>query len=185
MSKSLETKRLILREITYEDTEGLFELDSDAEVHRYLGKTLLSNMQQVKPIIDFIRQQYIDYDIGRWAIINKSSNEFIGWCGLKYITEPTNGHINYYDLGYRLIPRFWGKGYASEAAKATLEYGFQEMKLTEIFAIADCRNEKSDRVLKKLGFEITSKFVVESIDHHWYQLNNDRYLDNFDTNLIG
>ena len=56
-----------------------------------------------------IRQQYIDNGIDRWAIINKETNDFIGWTGLKFVTETTNNHINFYDLGYRLIEKYWAK----------------------------------------------------------------------------
>ncbi len=59
----------------------------------------------------FIRNQYLENGIGRWAIISKENNEFIRWTGFKWITEQTNGHKNYYDLEYRLLQENWGKRY--------------------------------------------------------------------------
>ena len=101
-----ETERLILREILPIDVEGLWELDSDPEVHKYLGNNPVTDKEQIVEVINFIRQQYIDNGIGRWAIIDKKTNEFIGWTGLKFVTDTINNHQNYYDLGYRLIKKY-------------------------------------------------------------------------------
>ena len=84
--------------------------------------------------------------MGRWAIHLKSNDEFIGWCGLKHIIEE-----NEIDLGYRLFEKYWGNGYASEAAKATLDYGVNNLKLTNIIARAAKDNVASINVIKKLG----------------------------------
>src|SRR5690606_254622 len=108
------THRLILREILPTDLEGMFELDSDPEVHRFLGNQPVKTMEESKALINYIRQQYIDHGIGRWAITDKQTGEFMGWTGLKFVTKETNNHKDYYDLGYRLIKRFWGKGIATE-----------------------------------------------------------------------
>ena len=117
-----ETERLILREILPTDVEGMYQLDADPDVHKYLGNKPVTSREQTLEVINFIRQQYIDNGIGRWAIINKKSNEFLGWTGLKLVTDETNHHKNYYDLGYRLIKKYWGKGIATESACASLDY---------------------------------------------------------------
>src|SRR6476660_5829932 len=114
-----ETERFILREILPTDVDGFFELDSDPDVHRYLGKNPVKDKNQIVNTIAFIRQQNADNGIGRWAIVDKNTNEFIGWAGLKWVTEFTNKHKNYYDLGYRLRKKFWGKGIATETAIAS------------------------------------------------------------------
>ncbi len=90
-----ETDRFILREILITDIDGMFELDSDPEVHRYLGNSPVTDKEQIATVIKYIRQQYIDYGIGRWAIIDKDRNDFIGWAGLKFVTDLTNNHKNY------------------------------------------------------------------------------------------
>src|SRR5690606_32498264 len=100
MKTYLETDRLILREIVSKDVDGMFELDSDHEVHKYLGNNPVKNKEEARKNIDFIRQQYIENKIGRWAVVERSSNQFIGWAGLKLIKETINNHIDYYDLGY-------------------------------------------------------------------------------------
>jgi RimJ/RimL family protein N-acetyltransferase len=165
-----ETERLILREILPEDAKGIFELDSDKEVHKFLGNNPINTLEKAQEIIQFIRQQYIDNGIGRWAVIEKKTGNFLGWAGLKLIREPINNHYNYYDLGYRFIRQYWGQGFASETAKASLEYGFGRLKLNEIFAIANCENLNSKRVLEKVGFKFTEVFDHEGVKHDWYRL---------------
>ncbi|HET7116151.1 MAG TPA: GNAT family N-acetyltransferase [Hanamia sp.] len=71
-----ETERLILREILPTDVEGMYELDADPEVHKYLGNKPVTSREKTVDVINFIRQQYIDNGTGRWAIIDKKSNEF-------------------------------------------------------------------------------------------------------------
>jgi ribosomal-protein-alanine N-acetyltransferase len=165
-----ETSRLLLREIVPSDKAGLFEMDSDPEVHRYLGNQPVTSLQQIEEVIVHIRRQYADYGIARWAVIEKSSNAFIGWAGLKFITEPINGHVEYYDLGYRFMRKHWGKGFASEAAGACVLYGFETLQLQMICAITDSGNHASKNVLRKNGFECTGTFDLEEVPHDWFQL---------------
>lgn len=102
----VETDRLILRELLPQDELGMFELDSDPEVHRFLGNQPIKDIERIREVITFVRQQYVDNGIGRWAMVEKHTNQFIGWTGLKLVKEEFNHHINYYDLGYRLIRKF-------------------------------------------------------------------------------
>ncbi|NII81438.1 MULTISPECIES: GNAT family N-acetyltransferase [unclassified Pedobacter] len=104
-----KTERLILRELIPTDAEGMFEMNSDPEVHLYLGNKPVKSIEQSIAEIEFIRKQYIENGIGRWAVIEKATGNFVGWSGLKLIKEITNNHVNYYDLGYRFSKRFWGK----------------------------------------------------------------------------
>jgi len=116
----IETDRLILRELTADDASGMFEMDSNPEVHRYLGNKPVTSIEQSIRDIEFVRRQYRENGIGRWAVILKSTGQFIGWSGLKLITEPVNGQTNYYDVGYRFIKKHWGNGYATESAKTAI-----------------------------------------------------------------
>ena len=113
----------------------------------------------------------IDNGIGRWAIIEKNTNNFIGWTGLKLVTELTNNHVNYYDLGYRLIKSYWGKGYATESANASLHYAFEELKLKEVFAITDIRNLSSKNVLEKAGLKFIETFDHNGVEHNWFNIS--------------
>ena len=165
-----ETDRLILRELLPTDAEGMFEMDGDPEVHLYLGNKLAKSIEQSIAEIEFIRKQYIENGIGRWAVIEKATGNFVGWSGLKLIKESTNSHINYYDLGYRFSKRFWGKGYATETAIAARDYGFNELNLNEIIGIADIDNLGSIHVLEKVGLKRISIFDYHGIKHHWMKI---------------
>ncbi len=175
MEINLETKRLIIREIVNEDLDGMYELDSDPDVHKYLGNKPVRSKREIIESIDFIRGQYTDNGIGRWAIIYKATNEFIGWTGLKYVTNSTNGHINYYDLGYRLIKRYWGQGIATESALPSLKYAFDKLSANEVFAMAECENIGSNKILRKLGLRFVEVFDYEGIKHNWYKIKKEEF----------
>ena len=78
----IETDRLILREITADDAPAMFDLDSDPEVHRYLGNHPVLHIREIETIITHIRRQYAENGIGRWAVVDKETGEFAGWSGL-------------------------------------------------------------------------------------------------------
>lgn len=86
------------------------------------------------------------------------------------IKELTNGHQNYHDLGYRFLKRYWHKGYATEAAQAAIIYGFDELNIPVIYAIADLNNSGSRKVLERSGFRYVNTFNYDTAPHAWYEL---------------
>lgn len=157
-----ETKNLLLREIVIEDTGHMFRLDSNPLVHKYLGNTPINCMGKARAYIDYIRMQYEKYGIGRWAAIEKSSGNWIGWTGLKMnFEEEMNGHQNYYDIGYRFMPAYWGKGYATESSIAARDYFFEKFPAKKLCGIADLGNVASCRVLEKIGLDRKENFKYE------------------------
>lgn len=171
----IETERLLIRELVPTDVEGMFDLDSNPEVHQYLGKQPVQSKEEAIGVLNFIRQQYSDHGIARWAMVDKKTGDFIGWTGFKYITDLTNNHVNYYDLGYRLRQKYWGMGIATEAAMACLEYGFNQLGFQEVFATADCENAGSNNILTKLGFTRIETFDLDGEPHHWYRLDKTEF----------
>lgn len=170
MNTLLETPRLIFRELQIEDATSMFELDSNAEVHRYLGNTPVKSKEESEKIIQFIRKQYVDNGLGRWALIEKASGAFMGWAGLKLVKEEINGHKDFYDLGYRLMPQYWGKGYATEAGKALVNYAFETLQIKNVFAFVDAENAASIKVLQKSGLHCESQFEYEGQKHLWFHV---------------
>jgi [ribosomal protein S5]-alanine N-acetyltransferase len=170
-----ETNRLLLRELLPEDVDGLFEMDCDPEVHRYLGNNPIQTKEQAAEMIQFIRQQYIDNGIGRWAMIDKQTNNFLGWAGLKLMTEPINNHINYLDLGYRLMRKYWGLGIATEAARASLAYAFDKLPAKEVYAITEIGNTASNNVLLKAGLHFIEPFDYKEFKLNWYKIDRDTF----------
>ena len=172
MKKSIETERLLLRELELSDAEGMFELDSNPNVHLFLGNKPVKHIDESIHQIKNIQQQYIDFGIGRWAVILKETNEFLGWFGIKFITNEINNHKNFYEIGYRFIERHWGKGYATEAGKAFVDYAFNEMKVEALYAYADAGNKDSRKILEKLGLQYINSFEYEGESEVWYELKN-------------
>ncbi len=170
-----ETERLIIRELLPEDATGMFKMDSDPAVHRYLGNDPVKDIEQIHNVISFIRQQYVDNSIGRWAVIEKESGEFIGWTGLKLMRETVNNHTNYYDFGYRFVKSSWGKGYATETAAPSLQYGFDVLQADAIYAMADEVNTASRRVLQKAGLQFIEMFDYEDTQHAWYKITREEF----------
>ena len=171
MKTSIETERLLLRELLPTDDAGMFELDSNPEVHIYLGNKPVKSIEESREAIANIRQQYLENGIGRWAVILKETGEFIGWSGLK-LEKNVNGHETFYDLGYRFIQKHWGKGYAFETAKAFVDFGFSEMKLPVINAYADFDNLNSRKVLEKVGMKFVNSFELDRTEEAWYEIKN-------------
>ncbi len=128
--------------------QDFFVLDSNPKVHTFLGNNPIKTLQESETMILNILQHYKTYGIGQLALIDKESNLFIGWSGLKYEVN-LRKEFNYYDLGYRLKQKIWEKGYASEAALASLNYGFKDLKLKEICSAADTNHIASNTILKK------------------------------------
>lgn len=146
MKIRIETDRLYLREFIIEDAQLIIDLNSDIDVTRYTGDGPVKDIEEAKRILtDIIFPQYKN-NIGRWAVHLKSNHEFIGWCGLKYLAETDE-----IDLGYRFFKMHWGKGYATESAKAVVKYGVNVLKIQNIIARAAKENKASIHVIKKLG----------------------------------
>lgn len=166
----IETKRFILRELDDLDEADLFEMDSDPEVHVYIENNPVKSMDEIRHAIVFLKKQYKENGIARWAVVDKVTDECVGWCGLKYFREPLNGHVHFYELGYRFKKKHWGKGYATETASAVVEYGFKHLAVDTIYAITHPDNVNSKHVLSKLGFHYVEQFDYDGDPTDWFEL---------------
>lgn len=168
MNIIFETERLLFREFTTDDAQLIYELNSDPEIIKYVHELPTIDLKMaLANITERIMPQYIKYGYGRWAVFLKGSMEFIGWCGLKY--RPERNEI---DLGYRFKQAYWGKGYATEAALATLQYGFRSLRIPLITAMAHIENTASLKVIEKCGMHFQRFEEVESCPVKTYNLSN-------------
>lgn len=142
----IETERLQLREFTLDDAEHMYRLNQDPDVIRYTGDGPFLSIADAH---DFLRayDAYERHGMGRLAVLRREDEQWLGWCGLKY--HPEQDAV---DLGFRFMREHWGQGYATEAGKGCLEYGFNCLKREEIIAHLVKVNFASFRVLEKLGF---------------------------------
>jgi len=175
-SFQIETENLILRHLKPSDLERMYELDSNPIVHKYLGNKPNTSKLQSEKDIAFNIQQHIDRGIARWAAIEKSSGEFIGWSGLRLNNDLTfNNKTNFYDVGYRFIPRYWGRGYAAESSIVALDYFFNTMNKDLLVGVAEVKNIASNRVLGKIGLDFINEFNINAVKANWYELKKENY----------
>ncbi len=151
-----ETPRLILRQFIEEDASLIYQLNSDPEVLKFVHEPLLENENHAKKIIENIILPQYKNNLGRWAVHTKIDNAFIGWCGLKYL--PGAGIT---DLGYRFLKHTWGKGFATEAARYTLLYGFRNLHIDVITGRAHIENIASQKVMEKIGMNYITDEIVD------------------------
>jgi ribosomal-protein-alanine N-acetyltransferase len=170
MGNVIKTERLQLREFTQEDAPGFYELNLDPEVLRYTGDKPFASLAEAE---DFIRN-YENYErdgFGRWSVFLKETGEYIGFCGLNY--RPAMDEI---DLGFRFRRAYWGKGYATEAARASLLHGFQVYNLGRIVARAMRANTASHRVIQKLGMRFEKEFSEHGEVWYQYEITREEFL---------
>ena len=152
MKQILETDRLFLREFDSNDSKNFYELNQNPNVVKFTGDKPFINILEAKSFLE----NYKDYKsngFGRWAVIDKSNSEFLGWCGLKY-----NPELNETDIGFRFFENYWNKGFATESAKACIEYGFEKLNLKFIVGRAMAENIASIKVLEKIGLRYEKEF---------------------------
>lgn len=163
----IETERLILRRFKSGEGQLIYTLNEDPEVTRYTGDPVRDLAHANEVLDQVILPQYALYNHGRWAVHTKPGMEFIGWCGLKY--RPERDEV---DLGYRFIKTAWGKGYASEAAMASINYGFEKLGLRRIVGRAMPGNIASLKVLEKCGMRFVGEELVDGHPAVTYELTS-------------
>ena len=170
MKTLIETERLLLREITLNDTAKMFKLHSNPDVQKYTGEPMIESKEEMEQAIQARVGNYAKYGYGRWATFLKDGMQFIGWAGLAYLPE-----FDEIDLGYRFLPTYWGMGFATEASHAILTYGFDTLKLKRIIAIAMKGNKASIRVMEKVGmkFDKLAPYEPGGEDVVWYWCNKE------------
>ncbi|WP_406637686.1 GNAT family N-acetyltransferase [Amycolatopsis sp. WGS_07] len=159
--KFLETDRLLLRQFTEADMENLVQLDSDPRVMRFLAGEPTPRAEIEHKVLPAILQDYEKGPAGRWAAIERASSEFIGWISLD---PPEDGSTTELELGYRLMAKAWGKGYATEGARAAIHKGFTELGTRRVWAQTMAVNTPSRRVMERAGLRYVRTFHVEFDD---------------------
>jgi len=167
--KILETSRLYLREITIDDAETAYQLNSDPEVIKFTGDESFESIDDARNFLEKY-DHYKKYGFGRWAVINKTNDEFLGWCGLKYTVE-----FDEFDIGFRLFKKNWNKGFTTEAAKACLDLGFSKFKMETIVGRAMKANIASIKVLEKIGLVYYKDYDFDGQAGVIYKIENKNF----------
>ncbi len=152
----VETERLIIRQFDEQDIDALYEMNRDPKILTYIPTEPFTDISQAQALyFDVVLPNYEKYGYGRWAIYHKKDAQVIGFCGPKYIDE-----MDEVEIGYRLLPKYWGAGIATEAFQSIIpvlhKYGINEVVSLILFG-----NEASESVAKKSGliFREQSRFM--------------------------
>ena len=172
MKVFLETPRLILRQLTDDDVDNLYLLDNDPEVMRFISGGVTSSYETIQDVfLPNVLSYYEKYDkLGFWAVIEKSTQEFIGWivlrpeshfCFAKLLNAVEDNAL---ELGYRWRKISWNKGYATEASLAIINKTLALENCFKIIAWALPENTASIRVMEKLGMRLQAKYTLTAAD---------------------
>ncbi len=150
----LETKRLILRYLSMEDLDELFQLYRDPEIRRYFPEGVLTR-EETKEELEWHRNGHPKYpELGLWATVHKETGKFIGRCGLLPWEIDNKLEI---EIAYLLDKSFWHQGLATEAAQGILKYGFEKLNLSRLICLIDPENIASQRVAERIGMTLERK----------------------------
>jgi len=168
-----ESERLLFRKILLSNAKDLFLIRTNDDVMQYLDVVRFESIGDAEKWIYSVSESY-DNETGiMWGIVEKLSNSFVGYFGFwRMIPEHCRAEI-----GYALKPEYWGKGYMYETINRMVRFGFDEMKLHSIEANVNPANEKSKRVLEKIGFKMEAYFREN------YLFNN-KFLDSIIYSLL-
>jgi len=145
----LQTDRLNLRWLEPADADFILRLTNEPSWLQYIGDKGIRSLEDAeKYILNGPRAMYHDLGFGLWLVALRENAESIGICGL--IKRDTLEDV---DIGFALLPEYWNKGYAFEAAAGTMQYARDSLKISRVAAITSLDNESSGKLLVKLGFQ--------------------------------
>ena len=169
----IETARLLLRMFTIDDLEDLSRIYADADVMRYLSGHPLTK-EETASWLNYFLAGWEQYGFGWWALTLKERGKLIGHCGLQFIHVTPDVEVT-----YGIEKAYWRRGLASEAAGACLRYGFEELRLDRIYALADPGNVGSHRVMERVGMSYDkTEYYKDNFyegDLIYYSISLDQY----------
>ena len=159
----LHTRRLLLRVWQPEDLEPLAAMNADPEVMRYIADGSVHSREQSVATFDRLRRHWAEMGFGLFALRLRETGEFAGWAGLavpRFLPEI----LPAVEIGWRVPRALWGRGLATEAARAVLEFGFVQVGLDRVVSICRVENRASARVMEKLGMRLDRETRVPKLD---------------------
>jgi RimJ/RimL family protein N-acetyltransferase len=167
---SIETARLLLRPFTEEDVDPLYHILGQGDVLRYFPNPEPPSQERVHTFVQRQLAHWEEHGYGWWAVQPHQQQELVGWCGLQFLPETEETEV-----GYLLGRASWGQGWATEAARASLRYGFEELGVTSIVGIVHPENMPSRRVLEKLGMSLVNRAQYFGMDVCRYMIERGVY----------
>lgn len=163
----IETERLLLRGWRDEDVEPYARICADPEVTRFIGSGATLTREQSEEQISRFVQHWEERGFGLWVAEEKASGALVGFIGLAHLEDWTEGRHES-EVGWRLNRSFWGRGLATEGAKASVRYGFEMLGLETIISIIQPENTPSRRVAEKAGLTLSGETLWRNNEVVWY-----------------
>ena len=163
----IDTERLQMREFTLDDADAVFEFSTNTDVTRFTGDdgTVNTKKDAENLIRDIWLAEYEKYGYARYALIHKGDRKVIGFCGVKFIPE-----FDLPDIGYRMLPEYWGRGLGTEAVRAALDYARSVLGLKRIVGEVAEQNTASNKLLLKVGLR-----HVDTYEKYGFTVNRYEY----------
>lgn len=162
----IETARLHLRPYTREDVDALHRLWTDPDIRRYLLDDEIVPRSWVVEEVEQVLAAFKKHGWGQWAVLLRSTNTMIGFCGYRPFHDPPE-----LQLLYGIAPAYWGQALAPEAAHAMMRYGFENLHFDQIIASTDEPNAASIRVMEKTGMTFDRRITINGLDTLYYVLH--------------
>jgi len=163
---TITTSRLILRPFTLEDTAPLHRILGQEGVLQYFPSSGPPPQEKVEKLINGQLKHWEEHGYGWWGLEQRQQAGLMGWCGLQFLPETQE-----IEVGYLLGRDFWGQGFATEAAWASLQFGFEDLAMKNIIVgIVHPENIASQRVLEKLGMTFAERANYFGMDCYRYTL---------------
>ena len=166
-TKIIETEHLFLRQLTPADLDALFAFYQDGRVSQYIPDAPQTYAETETELLA-IMENYGRYGFGLWAAIDKASGLFIGRCGLIPWTIEGREEV---EVAYALTPAFWGRGLATEAARAIVQYGLEHLHLPRLICLVLPENLASIRVALKAGMNLSGEISVDGLTVLCYSIS--------------
>ena len=157
----ISTERLCLRKWIDSDNEPFIKMNSDPEVMEYFPQS--STRAETLAMINRINLAFDKNDFGLWAVENKITKEFLGFTGFM-IPQFESFFTPCVEIGWRFKKESWGQGFATEAAKACLDYGFNKLGFNKIVSFTSSLNLKSEKVMQRIGMRYVADFYHPKIE---------------------
>lgn len=167
----IETVRLLLRRWRDEDLDAYARICAEPEVMRYMSANgSPRTREEIREEIAEIERRWMRLGFGLWAVEEKATGKFVGRIGLQYHDTWTQGEHKT-EVGWLIDRSCWGQEFATEGARASIRYGFEELNLTRIISIALPENIASRRVMEKCGLTFRGETHWKGLDVVWYAID--------------
>lgn len=168
--RELRTERLCLRQFNKQDCDAYAKIMGDHEVGKWFPKGTGYTREEAEKSLNSILTHWDKHGFGIWAVTDRAKEVLLGRCGLNLITETSEVEVDFV-----LARDFWGRGYATEAAKAVLAYGFEILKLDRIIALSKPENTASRRVIEKVGMRYLGNAEYWGITCAYYAISKTEF----------